>query len=280
MLKKIVFLTFLLTILTISSCEQGTKKVFLRYKHKVGDVLIYDATYKNNIKVIQADTVSKENSVTSKYRMTSTIKRILEDSVYESYVVSVRLSETIITRDSTIEMGEDTAWVRIIYFNAKGKTIDIEFPEPMNEAYEDYIKESYKQGFPVFPENEVFVGYSWTQTTQVLLKNEPSVSSTTYTIKSFAREKGYDCVLIDYKGNMVIPIKPEENNPNKRGGVDRIDMKGVMYYAYKEGLTVSIRENWLMNGERIMVKEKGDSSSYLVKLEGDYTETLIDRKVN
>lgn len=280
MYKKISVPVFLLILFLAYSCDQGTKKVVLRYKHKAGYEMIYETTAKSSLKLLEADTVFKDYSTVVKYRINNVVKRVLEDSTYEVYSTSTKLSEVVTTKDSTIQQGEKKAWERIVYFKPNGKTIDVEFPEPIDSAWADYIRESYKQGLPVFPDGEVFVGYSWTQTTKVLIDEESSLSSTTYTIKSFAREKGYDCVVIEYDGNMVIPIKPYpvEKSKEKREGVDRMDMKGVMYFAYKEGVAVSFRENWKMNGNRKVTKEDGEVTGYIVIMEGDYTETLIDRK--
>ncbi|MBN1212226.1 MAG: hypothetical protein JXA92_06570 [candidate division Zixibacteria bacterium] len=280
MYKKISLPVILLALFFTYTCDQGTKKVVLRYKHKAGYEMIYATTVKSNLKVLEADTVTKEHSSVTEYRIDNVVKRVLEDSTFEVYSTSTRSSEVITTKDSTIQNGEKKAWERIVYFKPNGKTIDVEFPEPIDSAWADYIRESYKQGLPVFPDGEVFVGYSWTQTTKVLIDDESSLSSTTYKVKSFAREKGYDCVVIEYEGNMVIPIKPYtvEKAKGIREGIDRMDMKGVMYFAYKEGVAVSFRENWKMNGDRKVTKETGEVTGFNVIVEGDYTETLIDRK--
>jgi len=277
--KKLSLPVLLLVLFCAYSCNQGTKKVVLKYKHKAGYEMIYETTVKSSLKLIEADTVFKAYSSDVKYRISNVVKRVLEDSTYEVYSTSTKLSEVVTTKDSTFQKGEKKAWERIVYFKPNGKTIDVEFPEPIDSAWAEYIRESYKQGLPVFPDGDVFVGYSWAQTTKVLIDEESSLSSTTYTIKSFAREKGYDCVVVEYEGNMVIPIKPYavEKSKELREGVDRMDMKGVLYFAYKEGVVVSFRENWKLNGNRKVTKEDGEITGYTVKMEGDYNEILIDR---
>ena len=280
MYKKISLLVLSLVLILAFSCDQGTKKVILRYKHKAGYEMIYETTVKSHLKVLEADTVAKESSSVVKYRINNVVKRVLEDSTFEVYSTATRLSESVTTKDTTMEQGEAKAWERIVYFKPNGKTIDVEFPEPIDSAWAEYIRESYKQGLPVFPDGPVYVGYSWTQTTKVLVDSESSVSSTTYEVKSFAREKGYDCVVIEYTGNMVIPIKPYSTEKTKgmREGVDRMDMKGVVYFAYKEGLAISFRENWKLNGDRKLIKGDSTITSYQVLMDGDYNEMLVEQK--
>ena len=283
MYKKISLTVILFALIFASGCDQGTKKVVLRYKHKAGYEMIWATTLKSNLKFLEADTVTKERSSEIEYRIKNVVKRVLEDSTFEVYSTSTRISEVVTTKDSTYQNNDEKkAWERIVYFKPNGKTIDVEFPEPIDSAWAEYIRESYEQGLPVFPDGEVYVGYSWTQTTKVLIDEEASLSSTTYTIKSFAREKGYDCVVIEYEGNMLIPIKPItlDKSQGRREGVDRMDMKGVMYFAYKEGVAVSFRENWKLNGDRKVTKEDGTITYYSVIVDGDYNEYLVEQKKN
>jgi len=94
------------------------------------------------------------------------------------------------------------------------------------------------------------VGRSWTQNTLVALPNETLEASTTYKLSSFAREAGYDCVLIEYAGNLIIPFGPSPDDSTQRSGIDHISTEGVMYFAYKEGLVVLQRERYILNGDR------------------------------
>jgi hypothetical protein len=158
----------------------------------------------------------------------------------------------------------------------------MEFIGEMPEASIEYLKEYYKQYAPVFPAVDVSPGYTWTQTYKVMLEEEPVEASTTYEIKSFVREKGYDCAVIAFDGNIIIPVMVEDKDGIKsKRGVDRINVDGVMYFGYKYGILVSSRDNFTIDRQRTVTskdnaKGKGSTENMNIDIDGMAVTTLIN----
>ncbi|MCJ7489863.1 MAG: hypothetical protein MUO87_06945, partial [Thermoplasmata archaeon] len=100
-----------------------------------------------------------------------------------------------------------------------------------------------------------------------------------YNVMSFARERGYDCVVIEYDGVCIVPLPQRTGKEHKLlSGVDRITSKGHWYFAYKEGFLVSMKERWTLESDRTIYRlvadtchgyEAGDTIPMHVGLEYD-----------
>jgi hypothetical protein len=139
--------------------------------------------------------------------------------------------------------------------------------------YATYWKEYFRQGTPVFPAQSVQVGHVWTQTFSVTVDGKPVSVSSTYTVTGVEKKQGYDCVAIGYTGKMVIPLEAAASDSAQRRGVDRISNDGVMYFAYKDGFTVTQNEKWILDGDRTKLRDSKDIS-YTVRVEYDVTMDL------
>jgi hypothetical protein len=60
-----------------------------------------------------------------------------------------------------------------------------------------------------------------------------------------------------------------------REGYDQITISGVTYFAYKEGIIVLERQNWLTNGHRERTCE-GKTDYYLVTTKSDLEFALAE----
>ncbi len=204
----------------------------------------------------------------------------------ETFTVDIEQEFLKFVNDTAAELSEHAVWhfmrrskedstkmepyeserTTIITTLPNGKITDARFADIKDQPKMRYIMNYYEQGLPVFPAGEKPVGYSWTQTTKVVLPDESMEASTTFLIKSLVREGGYDCAVIEYEGNLVIPIEPNPKDSTLRGGLDRIKSKGLMYFAYKEGIVVSQVESWVVDGDRTRLKD-GKMVSFKVAVE-------------
>jgi hypothetical protein len=278
-------LVALLLAISLASCDQGTKKITIRYKSLPGMNLAYQQITRGIQEVVDRKTgkvISKEYLVTT-LDLTTSVRRVLEDSTAENLVtrkwqqryidLQKKNSADTVTKQP---MAEEPM---IEYSKPNGRLVDIAYASDTSEGDLSYLKEYTRQGWPVFPDGEVGQGYSWTQTTTVVLPEGPVEASTTYTVKSFARERGYDCVVIEYDGVCIVPLPPRTGKEHKLlSGVDRITSKGHMYFAYKEGFLVSLKERWLLESDRTINRlvadtvhgyEAGDTIPMHVGLEYD-----------
>ncbi len=267
MFKKLSLTLFLIFVLTYFGCTQGEKNIYLQYKYKPGTTLIYKQISKRTTKVIEADSVIEQYSTSYSINIEQAIKRfenniaeIIETSEWSHEIKNKEDSTKIDTKISTNEM--------VFRVKPNGKIVDIEFLPEKSNSYRNYIKNYFEQGMPLFPESEVSPGYSWTQTSKVVLPDETLDATTTYTIKSIVREAGYDCAVIEFNGNLLIPVEMSKEKGKMRSGMDRIQATGMIYFAFKEGMIVLQRERWVIDGIRNVVEED-KTRTYKIAVEAD-----------
>lgn len=267
------FLTLSCILAFVFACDQGEKRVRLEFKFKPDTRLFYKEISKGTAKVTENGSVTSDRYAELEWTLEWYVRRLLKDSTAE-IVESRTYHYTALEKDSS--KGDTMAHTdeMTMYMKPNGKIVDLE-PAQDREAKLSYLKSYIEQGQPVFPTGELSQGYSWTQSTKVVLPDGPIEASTTYEVKSFARERGYDCVVIAYDGNMAIPLDPaKEKGYQLISGVDRITAKGHLYFAYKEGMIVVQMERWLLDGDRYGVKNGADTLKTHVQIEYDVNHWL------
>lgn len=270
---------FLAAIL-FAGCAQGDKKIMLRYKFEPGLKLSYEQVSKKSARVMQADSTIKESSMTFEIQVQQLVKRILPDSVAELVEVSSWRYERPNKDDSSVTDTVEEGRELVLQVRPDGKVLDVKFGQDQDYSRIRYIRNYYEQGMPIFPPHEVTPGYSWTQTVKVILPGEPMEASMTYKVMSLAREAGYDCVVIECDGHMIIPLEPNPRDSVQRSGLDRIKSTGLLYFAYKEGMVVLQRERWLIDRDRKTTCPEGTKEyKEAIELDIDYVlkgRTIVD----
>jgi hypothetical protein len=249
----------LLVALWLTACEQGVKKVHIRYKHIPGMTTTFQQITRGVVKAEDKDTkkLLQHEYVEATMDITNEVRRVREDSTAEIMSSNKNhwRSRNMLdkTTTDTVQSSPSEGVPILEYTKPNGRMVDLEYASDTTKGDLNYLKEYYKQGFPVFPDGEVGQGYSWTQATTVVLPEGPVEASTTYTVKSFARERGYDCVVIEYDGTCIIPLPTKQaKNYERVSGVDKITSKGHLYFAYTEGIIVSIKERYVLNSDRVL----------------------------
>ncbi len=166
----------------------------------------------------------------------------------------------------------------ILQVQPNGKVRDVKLSAGEDPTRIRYIRNYYEQGMPVFPAQEVAPGYSWTQTTKVILPEETMEATMTYTVTSLVREAGYDCAIIECDGTMIIPIEPNPRDSVQISGLDRIKTTGLLYFAYREGMVVLQHERWVIDRNRRKTVS-GETSEYKEEVELDIDYMLKGRTV-
>ena len=277
-MKKITAIIFIFFVpLTLNFCSPGNKKITLRFKYNPGLNLTYKQLSKRSVKISKGDSIIKEGTHSYTMKIQQEVKRFVDDSTAE-----------VLEQDSWQTFGpnkEDSSLIDTIQNTRKlilqvlpnGKVINFKFVNDDDITLANYIKNYYEQGLPVFPVGEKSPGYSWTQSTRIMLPNNNIEASTTYIIKSLVREAGYDCAVIEYKGNMLIPIESDPNDSTHRSGIDRIKTNGLLYFAYKEGIVISQREHWIIDGDRSKILN-GKKEHYKLAMNYDIDYMLIKKE--
>ncbi len=287
----LIFCAVLSAGFVLVTCDQDTKKVALRFKFQPGMALTYQRVLRGLVQVTDRnrDVVLRNDFAETTADIDYRVRRILEDSTAEiidskkwQFKTTSRLDS--IPSDTAARERERNDQV-IKYIKPNGRVVDMEFVSDITSDQLEYFKELYKQGTPVFPNGDIGQGHSWTQTTTVVLPDGPMEASTTYTIRSFTRERGYDCVVIEYDGNSIIPLPAHEDEKyDMISGVDLITSKGHLYFAYKEGIAVLVRERWILDGDRTLRRNVadtvhgynvGDTVSLNVSVEYDAEHSLL-----
>jgi len=248
-----IAIVLLAALLSAAGCEKGGKTVSLRFKYEPGMELVYDLTQNNNTQLKIGDSLISRGSSRLTMTLTDSVRRMVDDTTAEMLEKSEyvnRRTEYQVAADSTVNDSVSFSREMVLFVNPNGKVVNIEAAANISESLLDYWRHYAEQGFPVFPAGEHAQGYSWTQSTKVILDENPVEASTTYTLKSFAREQGYDCVVISYEGTMIIPVYASSEDSTLLGGANRIEITGVMYFAYKEGITIVNRDRWTVDGFR------------------------------
>lgn len=268
----LILAALLTATINLTGCDQAGKKVTIRYKFQPNMKMSYQQVTRGVVMVrdLNRDKLTHNESAENTMNIEYFVRRVLDDSTAE--IIDSKTYKST-SRDQLDTTGADTATTStketpqiVKYMKPNGRLVDMEYVSDTAKGSLDYSKEYYKQGFPVFPDGPVGQGYSWTQSTTVVLPDGPMEASTTYTIKSFARERGYDCVIIEYDGVSIIPLPGyDKGDYTLIAGVDKMTSKGHMYFAYKEGIVVMLKERWLLDSDRTEVLKKvKEGSDYRV----------------
>jgi len=273
-LRKITAIIAVLIVgLCLQTCDRGGKKITLRTKYKPGMKLAFEQVTRGSVLVRSGDSTIHDRTSEITTEQELYVRRMVDDTVAE--VVDNRIyhykhfDKVDSSAADTIEAGPELA----LYITPSGRVVDFEFTSEEHQGSGTYLKNFYEQGMPVFPEGEISQGYTWTQSYKVISEGEEMTASMTYEIKSFARERGYDCVVIGYDGNLILPIEAKPQDTTQRHGVDRVTARGVIYFAYKEGFVVLERERWILDGDRYTL-EKGEERALKVAIEYDIEYVL------
>ena len=234
----------------IIGCTENSKQVKLSFKYKEGMNLEYKQDSKRQTKVFMADSLINKESDESIAFIKQEILDIVNDSTFKMLEVDTWHYTQPNKDDSTQSDSVTYSREMELLVLQNGKIIDFTSKDT-DQKTTSYLKNYYEQGLPIFPSVDVYPGYSWTQTTSVVLPSETMKASTTYSIKSFVRELGYDCAVIEYSGNLLIPIEPKDDDKTQRSGLDKIHTDGMIYFAYTEGIVIKQTEKWKTDGERI-----------------------------
>ena len=129
-----------------------------------------------------------------------------------------------------------------------------------------------------YPEDPVSTGSVWSNRTTVMLENgEIKDAVSTFKVKGFVREAGYDCVLIEFKSNAVLPYYNEYVSTEGKvleTRIDKLEFDGIAYMAYKNGFIVREETSFIYTGEGTKVFESGEKK-ILITAKGSHSNIVI-----
>jgi hypothetical protein len=282
-LTAVLFLE--IAALSLTGCGQGDKRITLTFKFQPGMRLEYEQVSRQNTRIMVGDSITQEIQNTFKSSISYEVVKV-KDSIAQikehttRHLPGAAKSNPSDSNPDKINNSNKVSRVLSLKIKPNGKVVEV-LPSVKgdNERTVSYLKNYYEQGVPVFPSEEVYPGYTWTQSTRVILPEETMEASTTYRIKSLAREAGYDCALIEYEGDLLIPLSTEAIDSTGYSGTDRIHATGIIYFAYREGVVVLQRERWVIDGERHKINDNTAEPVHILS-EIDTDFTLMNRRID
>ncbi len=247
---KLPHIWFLAGILILAGCDVEKKEVRLSFKFQPNQKRQYSNEVKVSSKTYESGKIVKTGA--NAYR--SVIK---EDviSVADSGRARIRLTDILdipAGKDSEFAKADprEEEWSLEYLMAPNGKVLELYPSDSLNTELVTFYKNYYEQALPVFPEHPVTEGYSWSQSVKLIVKNEGITrAETTYRVRALVREAGYDCAVIEYKGNMILPFRGKDKDGALVVKLEKINSDGKIYFAYREGMIVRQEETYSIESE-------------------------------
>jgi len=253
----VLFIFVTVLVFGVFSCTEQPAKFRLMVKYgPVGKVLEYKLTSHRVGTAYRNGELAEDFDVSVEGDIIYTSQKMLDDG---NFVV---LEENVWNWDEPVDDSGQVKRVTRDYaykyqVAPTGKMSDLKMLGKPSQQWEDYVASFVEQGMPVYPEEAISAGYQWSQAVSVTLPDSQIFESgITFTVKGTASKQGYHCAIIDYKGNLAVPLFPDPDDPASPYGVDWIEMNGIMYFAIDEGVGINSEERQRVVSERTALNKK------------------------
>lgn len=259
-------LLFAAAVTLLSSCQQDDREVVLSLKFRQNQRLHYRSEIKKTSEIYENGKLVFTNSGVSRLKTSEEVGEVLGP---DSAKVRLIYYET----PAKGEKLSDSTMIEYIQ-NGRGLIVDFIREDSANLDMINYYQKLYEQMAPMYPEEPVSRGYTWNNTVKLLLgEDEITNATTTYKVRSLVRERGYDCAVVEYSGNTIVPFRYERNGV-RIIRLDKRSAKGVFYLAYREGFIVKLEEIFDYIGEGTRYDSKG-KIDFTAKENGTYSYQLL-----
>jgi hypothetical protein len=241
--------------LALISCTEKPTRLLLRVNYEpVGKVLKYSLALQRAGAAYKNDEFVKDIDKKLEAEITYTTKKIFPDGS------AAVLEENKWSWDEVTDSGrvkrKSAEYAYDLRIAPNGRIIDFKMLGDICRPWENYARNYYEQGVPVFPDSTIQIGYSWTQNAKIELSDGDTTEvSAVYKVKGTTRKMGHNCAIIEYRGNLILPLFPDPDDSTAAWGVDRIEMNGILYFAHKEGISVSSEERRRVICERHTISD-------------------------
>lgn len=252
----VLFAFAIVLIFGVFSCSDQPAKFKLTVKYgPIGKVIEYKLTSHRVGTAYRNGELAEDFDLKVEGDIIYTCQKELDDG---SFVV---LEENVWNWDEPVDSGQVRRVTRDYAYKYQaapnGKMTELKMLGKPSQQWENYVRSFVEQCLPVYPDEEVSAGYQWNQTVAVTLPDsEVFESDMTYIVKGTARKQGYHCAIIEYKGNMAVPLFPDPTDSASHYGVDWIEMNGILYFAIEEGIGINSEERQRVISERTGLNPK------------------------
>ncbi len=277
--RSVWILIFISAVTVVYGCRTDDRQVELGLKFKNGRKLYYDNQIKKSRQIHNKKNLVNATDDVIKYRAVEEVLQMIDPE-------SARLRLTYYINRKVKSPVDSNAWIALVDSSAldfiedtRGMVDDLQPQDTTAKAEADYYEKLYRQLSPRYPDRPVPKGHTWSNSVKLMLADgEITRASTTYRVASFVRESGYDCAVIEYEGNTIVPYRDNSADGTTVIRLDKRFAKGVFYLAYREGFIVRLEEIFDYAGEGtrykgtektdFTVRENGTYAYYLTKVEG------------
>ena len=150
---------------------------------------------------------------------------------------------------------------------ADGRIFWIEGGEMPDSTTLKSYKNKFKDLAAQYPSRPVSVGYTWTQTSKVELKDgRMNDVTTSYKVRDLTKYDGHNCAIIDFKSDQAYPIEMKlEGGKGTLEGKGSRKTRGVLYHAYDEGIIIEFDIKSDMVSELVEKSESGEAKVIVKK---------------
>lgn len=253
---KATLIAAIIVGLLIYGCGVEKKEIRLAFKFQTGQKQLYASAVKTSSQIYESGALIKSSDISFKSDVSEEVLSVDKNNEARIRLTDISKKVSINREDSTKLDTIAQSWSIEYLMTPNGKIADIFSQNLSNINITNFYKNYYEQALPVFPEIPVAEGYSWSQTIKLIIKNEkPTKAETFYKIRAFVREAGYDCAIIEYKGNMILPFTGTDKDGNLVVKLEKINSEGVIYFGYSAGVIVSQEENYSVQTEGTKTKD-------------------------
>lgn len=270
-------LSIIVLLAIFSTCGEGGRKVVIHYPHLMGYMNVFKQEGIQKLQVWQHDSLVYSVSRSLAFDISQRVLRVLPDSTAAVEELSTMVLIGPNHKDTTIidTIKENRAFV--LYEAPNGKIVDFESQTPVDSATNAHFRSWYEQACPVFPDSAVGIGSQWTNRTSVTVDSQTLETATSFTVKAFEQMRGYDCIVVDFAGNIILPVRARKTDSVTLGGRDEIRVEGTFWFAFNEGLFVEQSQKEITEGRRDL-REKGKEFTRTYRIDGQVRMYLTERK--
>jgi len=266
-----------ITIVFALGCGTDYREVRLAYKFHPGKTYTYE--YKTDI----SSNTYEDGALTSSDKRTYRLlydQEILEAMDHDRGRIKYTYTLKEPPAGPVNITGTDTAaasWSNECIMANDGSIVEFASDSSATPGSADYYRRLFEQASPMYPDEPVKEGFVWSHTVRVVTDDGLTDATTTYKIKSFVRSGEHDCAVIEYRGNMLIPL--EKSCPDEitaiQSGMDKIEVEGVAYFAYTEGIILREEESSHLVREATIIQD-GEPIELKIDEIRTYTNHLTD----
>lgn len=271
---RIIILLTTLGLLFLTGCTQKpADEIMLRYSFVQGREKHYDHMIKTNFVVTENGQSSQPVFNDDTIQVMIKCDQIKNDTTAEFYE-KVTNQNIIPNKDDSTKV--DTVVNQIeIYFDIfrSGKITNIRLDSTYGPHDAETFRRTMEQTSVAFPDHPVTPGFEWKKVTKVYHEGKEWEAEMNSTFKAVVRESGYDCALIEVKGNSIVPVEVVKPDGTKMVSFDKITVTGYRYLAFKEGLIIRQFEHKITERD-LMEIIKDDTSKYHINIDNQSTMLL------